>query len=342
MALTPPPPPNPNLPPGAKLPVPPPAPGAVQRPVMPGGAAVPNKTVNISAPVPSFVPPNPVAKQLKKETMRISLPPKPAGPQAGSAIPGIVPPGAPGAGRPAALNVTRPLGAAPKPFNPPPAIPKAPGMPTPTATVPVSNVPPKPAIPAAPAAPVAGAGMPKAPIPGASVVPAAPTSTTVLPKAPGVVPPAPPAQVGGLPKPPTPVAPVGVPPKPSIPGVPAGVPPKPAIPGVPAAPAAPAAGLPKAPVVPGTAPKPVEAKSKTSVLTPPPAKAAGVPPVVGGAKPEIKPAPTPQPKPAPTPAPVKAPAPAQEAGGGTGLAVAVAVIAVISLAINLLGWLDII
>ena len=94
---TPPPPSAPKLPPGAKLPAKPP--GSVQMPKMPAGMDIPKQTINVGAamgaarltakapaapaggaPAPGGVS-NPNLKvtqgKIKKETMRISLPPKP-------------------------------------------------------------------------------------------------------------------------------------------------------------------------------------------------------------------------------------------------------------------------
>jgi hypothetical protein len=145
---------------------------------VPGAPQVPSKTVNINQP--GVIPGAPV--KLKKETMRISLPPKPAIPVGGAAP----------VSRPA-LNVTRPLGTpAPQSFNPPPAPPKAPAAPVPPAP---AIKPGAPQIPSPPAA--------HAPVPAVSAPvltkPAVPAPAIAAPVKPGVPQPKPMAASAGAP-----------------------------------------------------------------------------------------------------------------------------------------------
>ncbi|MEM1159200.1 MAG: hypothetical protein AAGH72_13205 [Verrucomicrobiota bacterium] len=417
---TPPPPSAPKLPPGAKLPAKPP--GSVQMPQMPAGTNIPKQTINVGAamgaarltskapasPVPAAPAPggvsNPNLKvtqgKIKKETMRISLPPKP-GSQPGkpvAALGGVKPaPPKPVAAVPPApkppsgplseLNVTRPMGGAnpnlstPKPqpaqpgFNfPAPAakpavtettniqaqeeptamIPGGPVVPKPKATAPKPTAPAAPAVPAVPPTPAPSPAAqtkildkpapapapPKPPSPVAPKAPAAPSApTTPLQKS--APPQVAPAAAGGMkmplqgakaktesiqspPTPPRPAAPAPVPKKAVTQQLSVG--PKGAPPQVPAGtglkPPAPAVGGPK-PAAPAPAPaSPAPAKQAPPKQAPLGSKAA--PPAAAGKQ----------------PARVEAPA-AGGGGGGNALAIVAGLISLISAAVILAGFFDI-
>jgi len=129
---TPPFPPNPNVPSGAKLPMPPPS-GIAQKPIMPAGMVMPRETINIHAQEGSDL--KTTQKKLKKETMRISLPPRPSGGQPMGAIPQnpLSPPPSLVAPTSSAnkmmVSVTRPIDFAASEF-------KGQGFDTPTAAIP--------------------------------------------------------------------------------------------------------------------------------------------------------------------------------------------------------------
>ncbi len=217
-----PPPPKPNLPPGAQLPAKPPA--GVQMPQMPKGAGIPRQTINIGAartaarvtsqaaksPAPRATQITPLAApkapssvtnprmkitqgKIKKETMRISLPPKPGAASPGKPVTAFKAP--PKAQLPAedapTLNVTRPMGLGTQGQIPKPAAPKPPLSPAmmQASEAPTALIDEEPEV---------NAEKPTERIPGG---PPAPTGFSPPPKPPVTTPPKPAMPVGKAPLP---------------------------------------------------------------------------------------------------------------------------------------------
>ncbi|NJK92927.1 MAG: hypothetical protein HC904_14560, partial [Blastochloris sp.] len=193
---TPPFPPNPNLPSGAKLPTQPPS-GVAQKPILPPGALIPKETININAQGGPNL--KTTQKKLKKETMRISLPPKPGQGQPMSAIPAaparpaapINPLKPPTGATPVApsankmmMSVTRPIG-----ITPSAAAAVTPGaanpVEAPTAAIPSGSFAPRMAAPPVPAPKPVNTSATTAPLtPPAMAAPSAPIKPVVAAAAP--------------------------------------------------------------------------------------------------------------------------------------------------------------